>query len=280
MNELLVYFKMARPGNAAMTGAAIALGFWLGRSELPLPGFVLLIVAGICATAYGNVINDIKDIATDRISHPKRPLVRGDISSAAALGYLIFLAASALTSSFFVSAIHGMATIIPLLLLSIYTVFLKGTPLFGNILISLLVAYALLFGSLTAPLFPRLILPAALAFTLNLIREIIKDLQDEPGDRATGIATTARLRAPVITAVVITLCILYLLLLFLPTVTGQFGIAYALTCAIIIVPMHCWWMFLFIKKDRPARLHILSLVIKGEMLAGLAALALDQLIGK
>ena len=46
MNELLAYFKMARPGNAAMTGAAIALGFWLGRSELPLPGFVLLIVAG------------------------------------------------------------------------------------------------------------------------------------------------------------------------------------------------------------------------------------------
>jgi geranylgeranylglycerol-phosphate geranylgeranyltransferase len=280
MNELLAYFKMARPGNATMTGIAIALGFWLGRNTLPMPGFALLVIAGICATAFGNVINDIKDVATDRISHPQRPLPRGELSSASVWRYLIFLAISALGSSLFVSKIHAIATLIPLLLLAVYTLYLKGTPLFGNILVSLLVAYALLFGGLTAPLFSRLLLPAGLAFTLNLIREIIKDLQDEPGDRAAGIATTARLSGPVIRMTVVSLCALYLLLLFLPSLTGQFGQIYTLICAVVIVPMHCCWMYLSIRKDWNARLPLLSLLIKGEMIAGLAALALDNLIGR
>jgi geranylgeranylglycerol-phosphate geranylgeranyltransferase len=279
MNELLAYFKMARPGNAIMTGIAIALGFWLSRNTLPLPGLALLIIAGICATAFGNVINDMKDVATDRISHPQRPLPRGELSIAAVWGYLVFLALSALGSSLFVSKTHAIATLLPLLLLSVYTLYLKGTPLFGNILVSLLVAYALLFGGLTAPHFSRLLLPATLAFTLNLIREIIKDLQDEPGDHAAGIVTTARLPGPVIRITVFSLCALYLLLLFLPSITGQFGLTYALICAIVIVPMHCRWIFLFVKKERNGRLPFLSLLIKGEMLAGLAALALDQLIG-
>jgi geranylgeranylglycerol-phosphate geranylgeranyltransferase len=280
MNELLAYFKIARPGNAVMAGIAIALGFWLGRSALPLPGLALLIIAGICATAFGNVINDMKDVATDRISHPQRPLPRGELSFAAVRGYLVFLAIAALGSSLLVSKTHAIATVFPLFLLSVYTFYLKGTPLFGNILVSLLVAYALLFGGLTAPFFPRLILPAALAFTLNLIREIIKDLQDEPGDRAAGIATTARLPDPVVRMTVISLCVLYLPLLFLPSITGQFGPTYALLCAVVIVPLHCCWIFLFIKKDRNVRLPLLSLLIKCEMIAGLAALALDQLIGK
>jgi geranylgeranylglycerol-phosphate geranylgeranyltransferase len=278
MNTLLPYIKIVRPGNALMTGIAIVLGYWLSKNTTPLPGLALLVFAGICATAFGNVINDLSDIATDRISHPNRPLPQKELSPAAAWTYLVFLALWALSSAFFVSKTHIIATLIPLTLLTLYTFYFKGTPLFGNILVSLLVAYALLFGGLNAPLFHKLMLPAMLAFILNLIREIIKDLQDKPGDSAAGILTTAQLPHRFLKAIVFSLSGLYLMLVFMPTLLGHFGIAYAVVCGVIIVPLHCYWIALFARNRAPFHLANLSRLLKFEMLAGLAALALDQVL--
>lgn len=276
MKLLLPYFKIIRLHNAVLSGIAVALGFWLGNSTNSLLALLLLVMATILATGFGNVVNDLKDIATDRISHADRPLPKREMTPRSALVFAIALAVATLTFAGMVSQLHFLATIIPLLLLIIYTLFLKGTPLAGNIVVSLLVAYALLFGGLNSPLFDHLLIPALLAFLLNLSREIIKDLQDRPGDSAAGIVTTASLSPSAIGAIICSIVVLYLAILFIPFSLHHFGRSYALICALIIVPLQIAWLWLFFRKEQ--NLSRISLLIKIEMAVGLLAMAVDQFI--
>ena len=280
MGTLLPYLKIARLHNACMAGIAAALGFWLGRSTLPLAGLSLLVIAAIAATAFGNILNDIKDIASDRISHPNRPLPRNEISLRAAGLYAACCAFLSIASAAFVSPAHAAATVIPLALLALYTRFLKGTPLAGNIVVSLLVAYPLCYGGLLAPAFSRLVIPAFLAFLLNFVREIIKDLQDEQGDRSAGVITTASLPSSIVKFVAYASIGVYLMYLFAPAALHHFGKVYTGICAIAIVPLQVAWLVIFTKKNWRSRLSVLSLLIKLEMVLGLAALAADQLFNK
>ena len=275
------YVTIIRPQNAALTGIAVALGFWLGRGAFPARSVIqllLLVAAAGVAAAFGNVINDIHDIASDRISHPGRPLPRNEISRRAAWIYAALLALLSLLCAWFVTPLHAVATAVPLTLLAAYTLFLKATPLAGNILISLLVSYALLFGGLAAPLFDRLLIPALLAFLLNFMREIIKDVQDEPGDHLAGIRTTAVLPAAVIRTLIYYVTVLYCGLLFLPALLHQFGRVYALVCAAAVLPLCIAFTALFAGKNWRTKLSLLSILLKIEMAAGLAALAADQIL--
>jgi geranylgeranylglycerol-phosphate geranylgeranyltransferase len=277
MTFLIPYLKIARINNVLMTGSAVALGFWLGRSRLPIPGLFLLVIAGIFTTSFGNVINDIRDVATDRISHRNRPLPKDELSIDNARIFAGYLAIIALGSAAFISTMHLAATALPLLLLTLYTLFLKRTPLAGNIVISLLVGYALLYGALGAPAFDRLLIPASLAFFLNLAREIIKDVQDEPGDRAAGIITTAALPAGVIKTTVFAAGGALFLLLFVPWALHHFGKIYAGVCLLLVLPLQVIWLTVFTKKNWREKLPLISLLIKLEMAAGLAAIAADRM---
>jgi 4-hydroxybenzoate polyprenyltransferase len=261
-----------------MAAATVCLGFWIGRSSLPFSSLIGLCIAAGAATAFGNVVNDMRDIATDRISHPDRPLVRGKLTMRAAGLFALLLALLSAGIASLVSTTHLVATIIPLLLLLLYTRFLKSTPLSGNITVSLLVAYPLLYGGLLAPALHRLFVPASAAFLANGLREIVKDLQDEPGDRAAGLVTTAVLPQSVINALVIGTSILFLALLPVPILLHQFGLPYALVCLFGIAPMHGFWMVQWAIHGRKHQLPLLSALLKWEMLLGLLAMAGDQVI--
>jgi geranylgeranylglycerol-phosphate geranylgeranyltransferase len=277
MNTLLPYLKISRLNNAIITGFAVALGFWLSRSTMSQTAFVLLVIAGIAAAAFGNVVNDIRDVATDRVSHANRPLPRNELSLGEARWYAASVAFTALISAVFISPACVAATLLPLIILMIYSRFLKGTPLAGNIVISLLVGYAILYGAFGAPSFTTLLVPAVLAFLLNLVREIIKDIQDEPGDRAAGIVTTASFSDTTLKVILYTSNAVYLILLFVPWALGHFGILYAGICGAVVLPIQIIWLVTFSKKNWREKLHLLSLLIKIEMTAGMFALAADRI---
>ncbi|MBN2189143.1 MAG: UbiA family prenyltransferase [Chitinispirillaceae bacterium] len=277
MNSLLPFLKIARVNNVFMTGIAVGLGFWLGRSTLPMPAFFLLVIAGIASASFGNVINDLHDIGTDRISHRNRPLPKNELSIDSARIFAAYLAFTALLSVVFVSPAYVAWTALPLFVLALYTRLLKSVPLAGNIVISLLVGYAILYGALGAPALSNCAVPAALAFLLNLVREIIKDIQDEPGDRAAGIVTTAALPARHIRAIIYTAIAAFLILLFTPRLFGHFGDIYAVSCAAVVLPLQTLWLVVFTRKNWRLKLPLLSLLLKLEMAAGLLALAVDRL---
>ena len=167
MAKLASFIKIVRPINAVMASIGVVLGFWLTGVNSPVTDLMLLIITAICALGYGNVINDIKDAEGDTINHPERPIPRGEISKTQAVIFATLLALISLFTSNIVSFQHCIATLTPLLLLTLYTLFLKGTPLLGNSVISLLVAYTLVFGGLGSPRVSVIIIPAFLGCCMS-----------------------------------------------------------------------------------------------------------------
>ncbi len=275
--KILHYLTILRPVNGMMAAGAVWLGAWISSARLNSLSVSVLAAVAFFSTGFGNAINDILDLKTDMISHPDRPLPSGSISVRAAVWYTVLLAGAALLLAFRVAPLYGFATLAPVCALTLYALFLKGTPLVGNLLVSLLVAYALLFGSLEAPDFNHLLLPALLAMFLNLSREIVKDIQDVAGDTAAGINTTAVLTPATLRILLFLISICYLSMVFLPFVFGHFGIPYLIVVVAGALPLHVMRLRFMLRKEWRENAPKISHLLKLEMLLGLAALAVDRL---
>lgn len=181
--------RLARLPNALVAGG----GVWLGEAcvrafaepGLGWPQASLGAAAMSLLAAAGNVHNDLLDLAADRVNRPDRPLVAGRMTPRAAGLGAGLLTVAALACAFAVGVDHGALAAGMALLLAVYNLRLKRFPLWGNLAVALLCALAVVF-----PEFPRApratALPAAFALLATLAREIAKDAEDMPGDRAAG----------------------------------------------------------------------------------------------
>jgi len=168
------------------------------ETKLSIIQFFTLLFSVLAISAAGNIINDIFDIKTDLINKPKKVIVSQKIALETAkqwykitntigiaLGIGLSINMNKPTYSFI---FIGIA-----LLLYFYSKNLKKTPLTGNFVVSLLIAFSVLI----LPIFDidlmgenkNQILATQIiwtlsffAFSLNLIREIIKDVEDINGD--------------------------------------------------------------------------------------------------
>lgn len=164
--------------------------------------FSLLVFATVCIAAGGNVINDIQDVAIDKINKPNKVIVGKSISEKAAYNFYIILTSLGVLLGFIVSnsiVKPSLAVVFILVaaLLYWYATFLKSMLFIGNLLISLLVGFSLLIVILF-DIFPALnetdksiqlllsktvLWYAIAALFLNFIREVVKDIQDINGDK-------------------------------------------------------------------------------------------------
>lgn len=168
-------------------------------------GFALLVLATLCIAAAGYIINDIYDVETDTINKPEKLIIDRHISNKTAFNWYLFLNVAGVVlgyvmantvekSSFF------MLFIIISALLYVYASYLKYTLLLGNIVVALLVSTSLLIVGLFELLpvlttenrntqltvFKILLDYAIFAFLLNLIRELVKSIEDIDGDYKAG----------------------------------------------------------------------------------------------
>ncbi|WP_092852430.1 geranylgeranylglycerol-phosphate geranylgeranyltransferase [Algibacter pectinivorans] len=178
--------------------------------ETALDGFgiTLLIIATTCIAAAGNIINDIYDVETDLVNKPNRVIITNHIAEKTAYTLFIIFNVIGVGIGFYLSHVVGRApffTIFVLIsiLLYVYATYLKGTPLFGNMVISFLVALSIiivgvfeLIPVMTATnqnlqtVFFKVILDYAIfAFSINLLREMAKDIEDIDGDYKAGLNT-------------------------------------------------------------------------------------------
>ena len=274
------YIKLIRPANAAITGCATALGIWLTGTRgfgAPLRSTLLLAAAAMAAAAYGNAVNDILDVESDRVSHPSRPLASGALTARAAAALAAALALGSLACAAAASTFHAAAALVPVALLTMYSIYFKRTRVVGNIIVAALTGYALLFGSLPRPETKILFAPALLAVLLNFCREIIKDVQDAEGDRAAGWATSASLPAWGIRAILTSVGAIYIVLMWAPSLMlGDFGMAYNAVCLVAVLPLQIYWMALILRPELEKNAGRAGTALKLEMVAGMAALALDK----
>jgi len=180
--------------NSFMAAFAVLIGAYLlaGSSVLGLSNLYLGIIATFLISGGGMAINDYFDRDIDTINKPHRPIPSGRISVNASMVFSFILFAIGVYISFFINIYCAAMALINSVLLIAYSWNLKRVTFVGHIIISYLVASTFLFGALIVLGEGNLwvvIIMAALAFFANLSREVIKTIEDIPGDRMAGMKT-------------------------------------------------------------------------------------------
>lgn len=211
------FIRLIRPVNLAIIVLTMyGVNFYIHSLTFKLIfnpfDFGLLVFSTVLIAAAGNIINDYFDIKADRINKPKRMIIskhikrRWAILMHWALSIIAFFIAAYLSwkyHTFWFLIIHTTS----IFFLWLYSIRLKKIPLLGNMVISLLtvlVIFLTLFLSkkatgdvifneqITTTLDPLFSIPIkwiilifmGMAFFQNLLREIVKDIEDIPGDKA------------------------------------------------------------------------------------------------
>ena len=179
---------------------------YLERIKIPLSLFYwqysILILATILIAAGGYVINDIFDQETDAINKPKKAIIGSYISETKAYNIYAALTITGVALGFVLANSVGhpnFAIIFVLIatLLYFYASTLKQIALIGNIVVAGLLAFSVIIIGIfdiypntfeinqqqMSLAFAILMDYAKFAFIINLVREIIKDIQDIEGDR-------------------------------------------------------------------------------------------------
>lgn len=196
-------------------------GFLVSGLNLHMPSgdFALLVLSVVLIAAAGNIINDYFDTKTDRLNKPDRVVVGRTIKRRVAMALHLSMNALGLAIGLYLSHKAGSWKLAGIFVFSVvilwfYSTNLKKQMLSGNILISVLAAlvpitvgmfefaskatYDLNILNLQVPGFGSLLLKKAaffllgysvFAFLSNMIREMIKDMEDIEGDLSIGAKT-------------------------------------------------------------------------------------------
>lgn len=177
--------------------------------------FFLLSLATVMIAAAGYIINDYFDVKIDRINKPGQMVIDNGIKRREAMLAHIVISSIAIGLAFFVSYRlelwhYSLIYVACAAGLWFYSTEFKKQFLTGNVIIALFVALApfmvglyelhltvIKYRVLTIPpfevnfkvMFDFILGFSALAFLINLIREIIKDISDMEGDREFGCRT-------------------------------------------------------------------------------------------
>ena len=291
-----VYFKLIRWKNLLI----IAFTFYILRFHffnylkielnLTLPQFFQLLLSVIFITAAGYIINDIYDIETDKINKPNKLLVSKKISKETAkrwylftntIGLILGISLCLNTSNPSLSLLFITTS----LLLYYYSKKLKSVALLGNLIVSLLVtlSFNLLFffeinlnikneaNELVIIVFTLL---ALFSFFLNLIRELVKDIEDVDGDYNVNLKTLPILFGRNrIKKAASYLCLLPLLLLFI--VIWKFADIYQITSLYLLLFVVIPLVYVAIKLrsiSTKKAFHNISSILKIIMFLGITSI--------
>lgn len=210
----MAFLKLIRYQNLLML-ALMQLIFRYGFLELqavPLAlndwQYLILVLATVCIAGGGYLINNVFDQTTDTFNKPDDVVIGTQISEATAYNYYIALNIIGVGSGFYLANYIGKPGFAALFVVIAATLYMyastfKKNLLIGNIIIALLIAVSVvivgifdLFPMITvenrplmATIFQVLLDYALFAFMINLIREIVKDLEDVNGDYNSGMNT-------------------------------------------------------------------------------------------
>lgn len=207
--KVIGLLRLVRLSNSIPAALLVVLGARLSHVALPNPTVGRAAVAMWCITAFGYLTNDLFDRREDRINKPDRPLTAGTVTVTEAVLFGGGLLGGALWVSTTLGWLEvGVASAV-LALLTLYNLRLKATAGAGNLLIGLLAGAALISGAVAvhgiklAPL-ASLVWPAATLACFITAREMVKTLEDIPGDRLVGKRTIAVAYGPVLTIRLVT----------------------------------------------------------------------------
>lgn len=300
------YLKLIRYQNLlllAFMQVIFRYGF-LKLQEIPLAlsdfQYALLVLSTLLIAAAGYVINDILDQETDYDNRPDTIIVGKSISEKTAYNLYFVLNVLGVGIGFYLSNVIQRpsftgAFIIISATLYMYATSLKQMLLIGNIIVALLLSFSVLiiglFDLLPATydgnreimgtMFKMLMDYAVFAFIINLIREIVKDMEDVDGDYnqgmstlpiALGISRTSKLIF--ILALLATLVLLWYINMFLMDYSLYYAAVYALI--FVVSPMIFFMVKIWSAKSKKD-FRLLSTVLKFVIFFGILSVLIITL---
>lgn len=258
-------------------------------------GLWLLVISTLFLTCGGYLINDYYDVEIDRINHPATTLVGTFVTAKAVLRLYVIITFVGLLAGLLAAKQAGAIwlTGFPFgiaVALWWYSAKLKKVPFWGNLVVALLTGLSVMLvwifdrcaalhtGATPVSFASHLVWAyAGFAFLMNLIRELVKDIQDVEGDKACGCRTL-----PVLWSVRSLKVFIFLLAGI--TLLGIGGaIAYLaveqqyIACGYAILVMTPAWSVFFIrlsKAKQKRHYRDLSNILKLMILAGILSIPL------
>ncbi len=272
---MIEVLRLVRAHNLLVAAAGVLAGGWIALGEMSISH--VLVFAALAAVGFGaagNALNDLWDVAADRVNRPggERPLAAGRLRRSTGelcvfLGALLGVAAAGLAG--------GGPVLVGLLALAVmaaYSPALKPRGVVGNLAVAAIAGLPLSYGALAVGRPARGVVPWLLAAWIHLGRELVKDLEDENGDRLIGRRTLpirlGRARAAFVAAVVLDTFVLASLLL--PWAAGYRAVYFAVAAVAQVVAL------LAAVRLRRGRIERVSLALKLAMVVGIAALVLGR----
>jgi 4-hydroxybenzoate polyprenyltransferase len=190
-------FRISRPINLLMVAFAqmMAAYFLVETSRQGLPVLqdyrvYLLVLSTVLITAAGYMINDYYDVKIDYVNRPHEVVVGKGIKRRMVIFLHTLFNVSAIGLGWVVSPRIALINFFAAFLLWLYSNRLKREPFIGNLTVAFLTGLSIYLVAYYYQKNELLVLTYAIfAFFLNLIREIIKDIEDRPGDRKHGCRT-------------------------------------------------------------------------------------------
>lgn len=272
--------KISRPLNLVIVAfAQLMTAYFLvetTRKGLPVLqdiNLYLIILSTVILTAAGYMINDYYDVKIDYINKPDEVIIGKGMKRRVAIFLHSILNISGVGIGLIVSPRIAVINFIASFLLWLYSNSLKRLPFIGNFTVALLTGTAIWMIGYYYQKSELLVLTYAIfAFFINLIREIIKDIEDRQGDRKHGCRTL-----PIVFG-------------FRNTKRIIFLIAISFVCAILVVTfkinnaqLYFYFgglsilFFIFMYKiymaDRKAHFSQLSILSKMLMITGILSMA-------
>ena len=279
--------RLLRPLNLVLSLVGIAVGGILaaGSEALAAPALqslMLAMVSGALVGAASNAHNDVVDVEIDRRNRPDRPVASGAVSPELATSIWAVLSGLGVGLGAVVSLGVGAVALGSVVLLWLYSTRLKGAPLWGNLVVSFVIALALVYGAVAVgPITPTVLVGVGMTFLITLAREIVKDVEDVEGDAAEGARTLAVVRGPWWTSrLALGLVVLTLVLTPAPsfTLVGRSFLAYGLACAMCLLAA-AWSLGVASPSSLRGASASARGWLKGAMATGVFALALARLGG-
>ncbi|MFI5279765.1 MAG: geranylgeranylglycerol-phosphate geranylgeranyltransferase [Gemmatimonadales bacterium] len=265
---------LVRARNLLLSAAGVAIGGVLAQGRATFPAMVWWAMASAaCLGAAGNVANDVADREADRLNRPDAPLIGGSVSVAAALALGGVAGGLGLFLAWWVSAELFAIALAALLVMLVYSPLLKRHGLAGNIAVAVVASLPVIYGASAVGWWRAGLAPAAMAALLHFSRELVKDVEDEAGDRAAG-----RRTLPIVYGSKTALALavgalgLFVPVSLAPWAAGWYGRRYVVLVTLIDVGVVALAWRLIEQKVEGVRA-----TLKTAMLAGLIALLWDRL---
>ena len=272
------FIQITRPVNFVITFLSVIVAAAICvKGDYQVYKIILAAFSASLTLSAGNIINDIKDIETDKVSHPKRPLAAGKITVNQAKTEYVLLTFIALLLSFFINPQAFVIAITATVLLYLYSYYFKKILILGNIIVSLLTGLVFIYGGVAVNNPLAAIIPAVFAFLINLIREVVKDMQDIEGDLKQGVITfPGKFGFSSSKLLVVELTVLLILVTLYPFLTRLYKIEFIILIMAVVNPLLVYNFKILFKDHSSSNLNKISNILKLNMFIGLIAILLGK----